>query len=273
MPNAFNISLITNIVNMLSTFPGLLMVERWGRRPLLLFGGIGMAVSQFLVGGLGTGLVHTDAVDKTSIVLICFFIFFYACSWGPTVWVVPGEIYSLKVRAKSLSISTACNWLINWAMSYSIPYLVDSGAGNLDLDSKVFFIWASCCVVACLIVWVLVYETRGLSLEQVDEMYVEINRAWESHEFVELVVGAQASSERRRRSLQTRSASTASGSSTRMRSWSKVDYPHSPKSTSYSCHVVALHSPTLEDDERHESGVDTEHGEGRTSPRNFSRIF
>lgn len=243
MTNAFTMSLVTNIVNMVSTIPGLLMVERWGRRPLLLFGAAGMAISQLLVAGLGTGLPNSDSVNKASIVLICIFIFFYACSWGPVVWVVPGEIFSLKVRAKSMSISTASNWLINWALAYSIPYMVDSGPGNLDLGAKVFFIWAGACAIAGLIVWFLVYETKGLSLEQVDEMYGEINRAWESHEFVDVVVAQHTL----RRSLHTSPAST------QMRPWSNPDDPTRSKASTYTCHVEAIHSPTPEDDDRHKS--------------------
>lgn len=235
MGNAYTITLITNIVNLLSTLPGLYMVERWGRRPLLLFGGIGMAVSQFLVAGLGTGLTHTDAVNKASIALICFFIFFYACSWGPVVWVVPGEIFSLKVRAKAMSMSTASNWLINWALAYSIPYLIDNGDGNLNLQAKMFFIWAGCCVLASITVWCLVYETKSLSLEQVDEMYGEISKAWESHHYQALVV-------HQRRSM----------NSTRSPPWSPPDR-HSSKGTTYSCHIEAVHSPTPDDDDRHRS--------------------
>jgi MFS transporter, SP family, sugar:H+ symporter len=59
----------------------------------------------------------------------------------PCAWVVTGEIFPLKVRAKSLSMTTASNWLLNWAIAYATPYMVDSGPGNANLQSKVFFIW------------------------------------------------------------------------------------------------------------------------------------
>lgn len=57
------ISMITSAVNVASTFPGLYMVEAWGRRPLLLFGAIGMAISQFIVAGVGTGCGSSSAAD------------------------------------------------------------------------------------------------------------------------------------------------------------------------------------------------------------------
>jgi len=176
--------MITSAVNVGSTFPGLWMVESWGRRPLLLFGAIGMAVCQFIVAGVGTGAgIANLTAQKALIAFVCIYIFFFACSWGPCAWVVTGEIFPLKVRSKSLSMTTASNWLLNWAIAYSTPYLVDSGPGNANLQSKVFFIWGSFCFVCIFFVWAMIYETKGLSLEQVDELYAKVPHAWQSRTF------------------------------------------------------------------------------------------
>ena len=103
--NSFIVSMITSAVNTASTFPGLYMVEAWGRRPLLLFGAIGMAVCQFIVAGVGTGAGIADlTAQKALIAFVCIYIFFFACSWGPCAWVVTGEIFPLKVRCKLLSL-------------------------------------------------------------------------------------------------------------------------------------------------------------------------
>ena len=116
--NPFVVSLITSCVNVGSTFPGLYLVEKWGRRNLLLFGAIGMAVCQFIVAITGTvaGIDNLPA-QKALIAFVCIYIFFFASSWGPVAWVVTGEIFPLKVRAKSLSMTTASNWLLNWAIA------------------------------------------------------------------------------------------------------------------------------------------------------------
>ncbi|KAK5131418.1 hypothetical protein LTR08_000954 [Meristemomyces frigidus] len=186
--NSFIISMITSAVNVGSTFPGLYMVEAWGRRPLLLFGAIGMAVSQFIVAGVGTGYgIANETAQKVLIAFVCIYIFFFACSWGPCAWVVTGEIFPLKVRAKSLSMTTASNWLLNWAIAYSTPYLVDSGPGNANLQAKVFFIWGGFCFICVFFVWFMIYETKGLSLEQVDELYLKVPKAWQSRGFVPTV--------------------------------------------------------------------------------------
>lgn len=180
--NPFTIQVITNCVNVVSTLPGLYMVEAMGRRNLLLFGAIGMAVCQYIVAIVGTvsGTENLPA-QRTAIAFVCFYIFFFACSWGPVAWVVTGELFPLKARAKCLSMTTASNWLLNWAIAYSTPYIVDEDHGNLG--SKVFFIWGTFCFICIAFVWLMIYETKGLSLEQVDELYGVVHKAWKSKTF------------------------------------------------------------------------------------------
>lgn len=122
------------------------MVEKLGRRNLLLLGGIGMCVSQYIVAITGTvsGTTNLPA-QRAAIAFVCIYIFFFASSWGPVAWVVTGELFPLKSRAKCLSMTTASNWLLNWAIAYSTPYMVNEQYANLQ--SKVFFVWGSFCFV------------------------------------------------------------------------------------------------------------------------------
>jgi SP family sugar:H+ symporter-like MFS transporter len=86
------------------------MVERLGRRNLLL-GAIGMCVCQYIVAITGTVAGTSDlAAQRAAIAFVCIYIFFFASSWGPVAWVVTGELYPLKARAKCLSMTTASNW-------------------------------------------------------------------------------------------------------------------------------------------------------------------
>jgi len=186
--NPFVISMITSAVNVSSTIPGLYAIDKWGRRPLLFWGAIGMTVSQLLVAVLGTtstgqnpvtGDVYSTnlASQRASIAFVCIYIFFFASTWGPIAWVVTGEIFPLKVRAKALSMTTATNWLLNWAIAYSTPFLVNWGKGNANLQAKIFFIWFGCCFLCITFVYFMIYETKGLTLEQVDELYAEVSVA------------------------------------------------------------------------------------------------
>ncbi|KAJ9501862.1 hypothetical protein H2202_002824 [Exophiala xenobiotica] len=182
--NPFIVSVITDVVNVCSTVPGLWLVERWGRRPLLLFGAIGMSVCQLIVASVGTARPGEPAAGNALIAFVCIYIFFFACSWGPCAWVVTGEIFPLKARAKGLSMTTASNWLLNWAIAYATPYMVNPGPGNANLGSKVFFVWGGFCCICMAFVYFCIYETKGLSLEQVDELYAKVSSARKSPGFV-----------------------------------------------------------------------------------------
>jgi len=142
-----------------------------------------MAVCQLLVASVGTAVPDTYTANLILIVFVCLYIFFFASSWGPVAWVVTAEIYPLKVRAKSMSISTASNWILNFAIAYGTPYLVNPGKGYADLASKVFFVWGAFCVLSFIFVWCMVYETSKISLEQIDEMYERVDHAWNSGSF------------------------------------------------------------------------------------------
>lgn len=117
--NAFIITMITSSINVASTIPGLWAIDRWGRRPLLLWGAVGMCISQFIVAMLGTLTTGQDSngnilvfnveAQKASIAFVCIYIFFFASTWGPLAWVVTGEIFPLKNRARGLSMTTATN--------------------------------------------------------------------------------------------------------------------------------------------------------------------
>ncbi|KAG6126929.1 glucose transporter [Claviceps purpurea] len=178
-------SVIINVINVVSTVPGLLIIESWGRRKLLMTGALGMAACQLLMASFttaaGADLRH---VKETILVVFCSLnIFFFAASWGPVVWVVTSEIYPLKVRAKSMSLSTASNWILNFGISYASPFMVETGPGSASFGPKIFFIWGAFCILAFFFVWCMVYETSKISLEQIDEMYERVNNAWSSKNF------------------------------------------------------------------------------------------
>ncbi|KAI5860803.1 hexose transporter [Durotheca rogersii] len=183
----FVIQMITSCINVVSTLPGLYAVDKFGRRPLLLWGAVGMCVSQFIVAMLGTlttgqdasgnAIVYDVAAQKAGIAFVCIYIFFFASTWGPLAWVVTGEIYPLKTRAKSLSMTTATNWLLNWAIAYATPYLVNYGEGYANLQARIFFVWFGACFLCIAFVYFFIYETKGWSLEEVDELYSEVSSA------------------------------------------------------------------------------------------------
>ncbi|ETS80973.1 glucose transporter rco-3 [Pestalotiopsis fici W106-1] len=181
----FLISIITNVINVFSTLPGLFVVESWGRRKLLMTGAAGMSICQLVIAITASVVnnAETRAYSTVLIVFVCLFIFFYAASWGPVCWVVTAEIYPLKIRAKAMSFSTASNWLLNFGIAYGTPFMYSTGAGAADMGSKVFYVWGAFCILSWIFVYCMVYETSKISLEQIDEMYERVDHAWNSHKF------------------------------------------------------------------------------------------
>lgn len=181
----FSKSLIMNTINVVSTVPGLLVIESWGRRKLLMVGAAGMAVCQLFMATFAAA-AGSDLKEAAQMILIVFCainVFFFAASWGPVAWVVTSEIYPLKIRAKAMSVSTTSNWLLNFAIAYASPFMVGNGPGHADFGSKIFFIWGTFCIAAIFFVWCRVYETSKITLEQIDEMYERVNHAWNSKNF------------------------------------------------------------------------------------------
>lgn len=111
--NPFLIGLITTLVNVCSTPISFYTVERFGRRPLLIWGAFGMLVCQFIVAIIGTADGDNPATVRAEIAFICIYIFFFASTWGPGAWVVIGEIFPLPIRSRGVALSTASNWLWN----------------------------------------------------------------------------------------------------------------------------------------------------------------
>nr|QFR37084.1 MFS transporter [Cyberlindnera americana] len=179
---SYIISLVTYAVNVAFTIPGIMLVETIGRRKILIIGGLLMGVANFIIAIVG---VCTNSViaNKVMIAFVCMFIASFAATWGPVAWVVTGEIYSLGVRGKSVAITAATNWLVNFVFAYITPYLVDTGKHTAALGTNIFFIWGGFNFIGVFFVYLMVYETKGLSLEQIDELYRSCPNARVSGDF------------------------------------------------------------------------------------------
>merc|ERR1712093_242043 len=181
----FLTSMIFTIVNVCSTPLSFWTVERFGRRPLLIYGALGMLICQFIIAivGITVGFNKTvlneagETVARNigavnaQVAFIAIFIFFFASTWGPGAWVLIGEIFPLPIRSRGVALSTASNWLWNTIIAVITPYMVGEDRGNLR--SSVFFVWGGLCTGAFIYAYFFIPETEGLTLEQVDRMMEE----------------------------------------------------------------------------------------------------
>jgi sugar porter (SP) family MFS transporter len=162
-------------VNVLATFIAVAWVDRFGRRPLLLTGLVGMTVSLAAVGASFAALENQPEGGATSttvggivtVLALVVFIASFAFSMGPIVWTLISEIYPNRVRGRAISVATAVNWLAAFLVAQFFLSIVDAIG-----ESTTFFVFAALCVVSFVFVWHLVPETKGRSLEEIQERWV-----------------------------------------------------------------------------------------------------
>lgn len=163
-------------VNVLATLIAVFYVDRFGRRPLLLAGLVGMASALVTVGisfhfmdnadtsGAGTG--GPTSAGIITLVALVVFIASFAFSLGPVVWTVINEIFPNRVRGRAVAVATAVNWGSAWLVSQFFLTLIDS-IGN----SATFYLFGAFSVIAYIWIWKTVPETKGRSLEQIQQLW------------------------------------------------------------------------------------------------------
>ncbi|PWY88228.1 MFS monosaccharide transporter [Aspergillus heteromorphus CBS 117.55] len=160
---------VGGIFEFVFTIPAVLWVDNIGRKKILITGAIGMSICHFICAGLigsyeGTFSTHKGAGWAT-VVFVWIFIINYAYSWGPCAWIVVSEVYPLSMRAKGVSIGGSSNWLNNFGVGLATsPFLSASAYGT--------FIFFGCMTILGVIyVWIFVPETKGRTLEEMDELF------------------------------------------------------------------------------------------------------
>ncbi|KAG0745232.1 hypothetical protein G6F60_004303 [Rhizopus arrhizus] len=170
---------ISYVVNVVMTVPAILFVDKWGRRPTLIFGALAMSIFLWAVGGIlatqewyidaadGKWKVHIDSKEKINGVVACIYLFVasFATTWGPLGWVYPAEIYPLRVRAMAVSLSTASNWLFNWILNFVVPLLMQR------IHYGLYLLFAAFNFLMCLHVFLFYPETKGYTLEEMDVVF------------------------------------------------------------------------------------------------------
>ena len=163
-------------VNVLATFIAVAYVDRFGRRPLLFAGLVGMAASLTTVGiafqfmdsadtsGAGTGGPTTAGL--ITLVALVVFIASFAFSLGPVVWTVINEIFPNRVRGRAVAVATAVNWGAAFLVSEFFLTLIDAIG-----SSATFWLFAAFAVIAYVWIWRKVPETKGKSLEEIQEVW------------------------------------------------------------------------------------------------------
>lgn len=157
-------TVVIGATNVLATLVGLLFIDRWGRRPLLLEGGVQMLLSQIATGVvLAVGfngevtLPKGDAIG--ALVLICVFIAGFAWSWGPIVWLLGAEIQTMDTRTSGMSAVVFCNYLLSFVIGQSFLSML------CTMRWGVFLFFAGWNLLMTTYTWFLLPETKGVPIE------------------------------------------------------------------------------------------------------------
>ncbi|TFY75683.1 hypothetical protein EWM64_g8329 [Hericium alpestre] len=200
------IQTILGAVSVVGTVPALYLIETWGRRrvssnipqstlagPILtetvqsLLTGAALEAICALIAGLaghfllaptGTPADQLTPRNKsggdTLITFAVLHVFLYGMFWGPTPWVYLGESFPLRVRPKSIALGSATNWLWNFLLSFFSPRIA------ADIGPLILLIFCGVLVFGYVYVYIYIPETKGLSLEEVDQLYREGVKPWRS---------------------------------------------------------------------------------------------
>ncbi len=161
-------SIGVGIVNVLMTVVAIRLLDRAGRRPLLLIGVAGMTLSLFT---LGLAFDNTTEDTMSSIVAIgslMVFVASFAISLGPIFWLLNSEIYPLRTRSKAAGLGTFANWIFNFIVSLTFLLLIEELG-----QSGAFWLYAGVGALTWLFCWKLVPETKGKSLEDIEQVFRE----------------------------------------------------------------------------------------------------
>ena len=177
--DSFVTQIILGAVNFGCTFLGLYVMERFGRRVPLMVGGVWQALWLFVFAAAGTArdptLPENQHIGKLMIVAACLFIFGYASTWAPGIWILIGETFPTRTRAKQGALATASNWVWNFLIAFFTPLI------TRQIAYRYGFIFASCNLLGAAVVYFFLYESSSLSLEAVDVMYNDPNvKPWTS---------------------------------------------------------------------------------------------
>lgn len=169
MENPMMQTIIMGIVNILFTLVAIFTVEKWGRKPLLVTGSIGMAVGAFGVA-LTFGNMQFAMVTMISIMV---YSASFMMSWGPICWVLISEIFPNTIRGAAVAIAVAFQWIFNWIVSASfVPMFNMQTASDPHFGHWFTYgLYGAICVLAAIFVWRMVPETKGKTLEDMTKLW------------------------------------------------------------------------------------------------------
>lgn len=165
--------IIINGACTLFTVIAIATVDKWGRRPLMLLGAAGMGVSLLAMGIMAQWLANPAATGRWMLLFIILYIACFGLSVGPVTWVILSEIFPTAVRGRALGLATFFLWTADYAVTQTFPMMdaKDSWYVARFHHAFPFYVYAAFCTGLLFVVWRLVPETKGRSLEEIEKYW------------------------------------------------------------------------------------------------------
>jgi len=154
-------TIIMGLVNVIFTVLAIVTVDKWGRKPLLITGSIGMAIGMFAI----SGLAFFNVIGIGTLVFIIIYTASFMMSWGPVCWVYISELFPNKIRGQAVAIAVAAQWAANYFISSTYPGMMNYSGG------LTYGFYGLMSLLSAVFVWKMVPETKGKTLE-------DMNRLW-----------------------------------------------------------------------------------------------
>lgn len=153
-------TVVMGLVNVIFTVVAILTVDKWGRKPLLMVGSVGMAIGMFAIGALA----FMKVIGISTLVFIIIYTASFMMSWGPITWVLISEIFPNKIRGKAVAIAVAAQWAANYFISSTYPAMMEFSSG------MTYCFYGAMSVLSFFFVWKMVPETKGKTLEEMETL-------------------------------------------------------------------------------------------------------
>ncbi|MDR0394055.1 MAG: MFS transporter, partial [Tannerella sp.] len=159
-------TIVMGLVNVIFTVVAILTVDKWGRKPLLITGSIGMAIGMIAIAILSCfDVISIPALRLFTLLFIILFTASFMMSWGPICWVYISELFPNKIRGQAVAIAVAAQWAANYLISSTYP-------GMMEFSSVLTYgFYGAMAILSALFVWKMVPETKGKSLEEIEKVW------------------------------------------------------------------------------------------------------
>ena len=156
-------TIIMGLINVIFTVVAIMTVDKWGRKPLLITGSIGMAIGMIAI----STLAFFDVIGIATLVFIIIYTASFMMSWGPICWVLISEIFPNKIRSQAIAIAVAAQWAANFFISSTYPPMMEFSSGGT------YLFYGIMSILSAIFVWKMVPETKGKTLEEMENIWIK----------------------------------------------------------------------------------------------------